>query len=44
MSKQIPRIQDESNFQLMRSFAPGEKELIAKCFERAWNTRHDKKQ
>lgn len=35
MTKQIPRIQSESNFQLMRSYAPGERELIKNCLERA---------
>lgn len=37
MIKNIPRIQEESNFEVMRSYAPGERELIAKIFERAWS-------
>ena len=40
----IQTAKEEQDFDLMRSFAPGEREVIAKCFERAWKTRHDKKQ
>lgn len=39
----IQTAKDEQDFDRMRSFAPGEREVIAKCFERAWKTRHDKK-
>jgi len=38
----IQTAKEEEDFDLMRSFAPGEREIIAKCFERAWRTRHDK--
>lgn len=31
----IPRIQPESNFKLMRTFAPGERDVIEECLERA---------
>lgn len=36
---QIPRIQSESNFQLMKGYAPGERELIKECLENAWRKR-----
>ena len=35
----IPRIQPESNFELMRSYAPGERELIKARLEKAWRER-----
>jgi len=31
----IPRIQPESNFQLMRTYAPGERDIIKECLEKA---------
>jgi len=39
MSNQIPRIQPESNFQIMKGYAPGEREIIKGCLEAAWRAR-----
>lgn len=30
---------DEGDFRRLRSYAPGEREIIAACFERAWKAR-----
>ena len=39
MNNQIPRIQPESNFQLMKGYAPGEREVIKRCLDKAWGER-----
>lgn len=39
MNYKIPRIQPESNFQLMRTFSLGERDLIKECLEKAWRKR-----
>lgn len=37
----IQTAKQEEDFDLMRTFAPGERDLIAKCFERAWRARNN---
>jgi hypothetical protein len=38
----IPRIQSESNFELMKGYAPGERDLIKSRLEKAWRTKYGK--
>ena len=34
---------DEEDFRRLRSFEPGEREIIASVFERAWRAKHDRR-
>ena len=35
----IPRIQPESNFELLKGYAPGEREIIKERLEKLWRER-----